>query len=85
MFLKKRTFPWTHEFVFSDLYEEYSLLVKDHAVPPVPPSPTPKPLVLSPEWFRGRKKAHQRTFLPPLLQLRFPLNLVRPDRPRIWF
>ncbi|KAG6864623.1 hypothetical protein C0991_008244 [Blastosporella zonata] len=50
--------------------EEYSSLIKSFEVPAVPPTSTSKPLMLSPEWFRTRR------FLPPVLQLRFPLNLV---------
>jgi hypothetical protein len=36
--------------------------------------PTPKPVVLSPSWFRGLKSGPP--LLPPFLQYRFPLNIV---------
>ncbi|GLB43424.1 putative lipid particle protein [Lyophyllum shimeji] len=57
-----------------ELDEEYSPLIKSFEVPAIPPAPIPKPTMLSPQWFRSRKPA--RPFLPPALQMRFPLNIV---------
>ncbi|KAG5645713.1 hypothetical protein DXG03_005408 [Asterophora parasitica] len=58
----------------SELDDEYSPLVKRFSVPDIPPPRTPKPVVLSREWFKNRKNA--RPILPPAFQLRFPLNFV---------
>ncbi|KAG6829371.1 hypothetical protein H0H87_011607 [Tephrocybe sp. NHM501043] len=57
-----------------ECHEEYPFVIKSYDVPAVPPVPTPKPIMLSPEWFRTRKP--NKPLLPPALQLRFPLNLV---------
>ncbi|KAF8074750.1 DUF676-domain-containing protein [Lyophyllum atratum] len=57
-----------------ELDEEYSAMIKSYEVPANPPARTPKPIILSPEWFRNRKP--HRPFLPPALQMRFPLNIV---------
>ncbi|KAJ7155405.1 DUF676-domain-containing protein [Mycena crocata] len=54
--------------------EKYQPLIKSYTLPPVPPPRTPKPMVLSPSWFRDRKPS--RPFLPPFLQFRFPLNIL---------
>ncbi|KAG6914058.1 hypothetical protein DXG01_002735 [Tephrocybe rancida] len=54
--------------------EEFSVLIRSFEVPAVPPAPTPRPLMLTPEWFRTRKPS--KPLLPPFLQLRFPFNLV---------
>jgi hypothetical protein len=57
-----------------ELQENYNPLVKSYALPPVPPTRTPKPTVLSRSWFRDRKRKFP---LPPLLRkVRFPFNLV---------
>ncbi|KAG6861328.1 hypothetical protein C0995_001307 [Termitomyces sp. Mi166 len=55
--------------------EDYSALIKGFKVPATPPAPTPKPIMLSPEWWRTLKP--KRPFLPPALQMRFPFNLVK--------
>ncbi|KAG6828736.1 hypothetical protein H0H92_006924 [Tricholoma furcatifolium] len=52
--------------------EEYYGLMKSYSIPAIPPAPTPKPIMLSGEWFRTRKGLP----LPPRLQKPFPLNLV---------
>ncbi|KAJ7623235.1 lipid particle protein [Roridomyces roridus] len=57
-----------------EFYEDYPCLIKSYDIPDIPPAPTPKPLVLSPSWFRSRKP--RRSWLPPPLQYRFPFNLV---------
>ncbi|KAJ6591588.1 DUF676-domain-containing protein [Mycena vulgaris] len=57
-----------------ELDEKYSPLIKSYTLPPVPPPPAPKPMVLSPSWFRQRKPS--RPLLPPFLQFRFPLNIL---------
>ncbi|KAG5637684.1 hypothetical protein H0H81_003600 [Sphagnurus paluster] len=57
-----------------ELDDKYSPLIKAYDLPDIPPAPTPKPIILSPDWFRNRKPS--RPFLPPFLQLRFPLNIV---------
>ncbi|RDB15767.1 hypothetical protein Hypma_003722 [Hypsizygus marmoreus] len=57
-----------------DCHEQYGVLIKSFAVPSIPPPPTPKPIILSPTWFRTRRPG--RPLLPPVLQLRFPLNIV---------
>ncbi|KAJ6581475.1 putative serine esterase-domain-containing protein [Mycena capillaripes] len=54
--------------------EQYASLISSYSLPPVPPPPTPKPMVLSPSWFKSLKP--RRPFLPPFLQFRFPINLV---------
>ncbi|KAJ7907692.1 DUF676-domain-containing protein [Mycena leptocephala] len=57
-----------------EMDEEYAHLIKSYSVPPVPPPALPKPMVLSPSWFRGHKPS--RPFLPPSLQFRFPINIL---------
>ncbi|KAJ7915876.1 DUF676-domain-containing protein [Mycena leptocephala] len=57
-----------------EMDEEYAHLIKSYSVPPVPLPALPKPMVLSPSWFRGHKPS--RPFLPPSLQFRFPINIV---------
>ncbi|KAJ7504406.1 DUF676-domain-containing protein [Mycena galericulata] len=52
--------------------EHYAPLIKSYTIPPVPPPQTPKPIVLSPAWFKTIKPLP----LPPFLTFRFPLNLV---------
>ncbi|KAG6868194.1 hypothetical protein C0993_006407 [Termitomyces sp. T159_Od127] len=54
--------------------EDYPILIKSFEVPPTPPTPAPKPMMLSPDWWRTLKP--KRPLLPPALQLRFPFNLV---------
>ncbi|KAG6807867.1 hypothetical protein H0H92_006162 [Tricholoma furcatifolium] len=56
----------------AEFEEEYSVLIKSYEVPAIPPAPTPKPIILSAEWFRTRKLFS----LPPRLQQLFPLNIV---------
>ncbi|KAJ6619472.1 putative serine esterase-domain-containing protein [Mycena sp. CBHHK59/15] len=46
-----------------ELDEKHSPLIKSYALPPVPPPPTPKP-------------TPDRPFLPPVLQFRFPMNIL---------
>ncbi|KAJ7668317.1 putative serine esterase-domain-containing protein [Mycena rosella] len=57
-----------------ELDEKYAPIIKSYTLPPVPPTPAPKPSILSPSWFRQLKPS--RPILPPLLQFRFPLNIV---------
>ncbi|KAJ7115950.1 putative serine esterase-domain-containing protein [Mycena epipterygia] len=57
-----------------ELDPKYAPLIKAYTLPPVPPPPALKPMVLSPSWFRELKPA--RPVLPPVLQFRFPFNLV---------
>jgi hypothetical protein len=57
------------------MHETYSPLIKSYALPPYPPAPTPKPVVLTPKWFKSLKP--ERPLLPLFLQFRFPYNLVR--------
>ncbi|KAG6807868.1 hypothetical protein H0H92_006163 [Tricholoma furcatifolium] len=52
--------------------EEYHGLIKNYAIPAIPPVPTPKPVILSGEWFRTRKGL----LLPLPLQKPFPLNIA---------
>ncbi|KAG6894941.1 hypothetical protein C0992_003848 [Termitomyces sp. T32_za158] len=54
--------------------EDYPILIKSFEVPTIPPAATPKPMTLSPEWWRTLKP--KRPLLPPAMQLRFPFNLV---------
>lgn len=56
------------------LDEAYSPLMASYSLPPVPPPRTPRPVLLSPGWFRSLKP--ERPFLPPFLQVRFPFNIV---------
>ncbi|KAK7056428.1 hypothetical protein VNI00_002983 [Paramarasmius palmivorus] len=59
-----------------ELDEKYKPIIKSFSLPPVPPAPTPKPVILSPSWFQQRKNAKKRPILPPFLRFRFPLNLL---------
>lgn len=63
-----------HGFI-SEFDEKYKPIIKSYHLPPISPPPTPKPVVLSPAWFRRKKNS--KSFLPPFLQFRFPLNIVR--------
>ncbi|KAF8882877.1 putative serine esterase-domain-containing protein [Infundibulicybe gibba] len=54
--------------------EQYTPLVKSYNLPSVPPPREARPVILSPQWFRRHKPG--RPLLPPLLQFRFPFNLV---------
>ncbi|KAG5731546.1 putative lipase [Termitomyces sp. T112] len=54
--------------------DNYPCLIKSFEFPVIPSAPTPKPIMLSPEWWRALKP--RRPFLPPPLQMRFPFNLV---------
>ncbi|ESK84109.1 lipid particle protein [Moniliophthora roreri MCA 2997] len=56
------------------LDENYKPIIKSYSLPPVPPAPTPKPVILSPSWFQQRK--NKKPSLPPFLKFRFPLNIV---------
>ncbi|KAL0577306.1 hypothetical protein V5O48_004699 [Marasmius crinis-equi] len=59
--------------------EDYPRVIKSYSLPPVPPAPTPKPIVLSKNWFEQRKTKNskpKRPILPPFLRFRFPLNIV---------
>jgi hypothetical protein len=56
-----------------ELDEEYIPIIKSYTLPPHPPVPTPKPTVLSPSWFKTLGPPP----LPPVLQFRFPFNIVR--------
>jgi len=55
-----------------DLDEEYPCLIRDYTIPSTPPK-VASPAILSAEWFR---KLAPRPVLPPVLQLRFPLNIA---------
>ncbi|KAF9460509.1 DUF676-domain-containing protein [Collybia nuda] len=62
---------WTNG-IEIEISEEYSPLIKNYTLPPVPPTP-PNKTALSPGWFRNR--APTIPFLPPTLHVRFPLNI----------
>jgi len=55
--------------------EKYSPVINSYSLPAVPPPPPLKPIMFSPSWFRSYKKK-PRFFLPPILQARFPFNIV---------
>ena len=57
--------------------EEYPCLIRDYTIPSTPPTKPPPPTVFSAEWFR---KVTPRPMLPPVLQLRFPFNIVSNSR-----
>jgi len=61
-----------------NLLEKYSPIIESWNLPTHPPVPTPKPKLLSREWFRSRKTdpKQDRPLLPPFLQFRFPLNIL---------
>nr|GAT45193.1 predicted protein [Mycena chlorophos] len=58
-----------------EIDEKYSPRVASIRLPDVPPTPTPKPTVLSPKWFKSFTNI-KRPPLPPFLQFRFPFNYV---------
>ncbi|KAF5350258.1 hypothetical protein D9758_007812 [Tetrapyrgos nigripes] len=55
--------------------EEYSPIIKSYSFPPDSLEEKPKPIILSREWFKNRKKTSRPT-LPPWFQFRFPMNIV---------
>lgn len=55
------------------MLDKYAALIQNYSIPDEPPARPPKPTVLSAEWFKSMKP---KPFLPPRLQLRFPLNLL---------
>ena len=56
-------------------HEKYERVISNFAVPDTPPPKSSKPIILSPAWFSNLKD--QKPILPPFLQFRFPLNIVR--------
>ena len=57
----------------SDLDEKYSPLIESYHVPLVPPPTPPKPRFWTVAYWKSR---NSKSFLPPVLQYRFPGNLV---------
>ena len=57
--------------------EEYSCLIRDYSIPSIPPPKVPSPTIFSADWFR---RVTPRPILPPVLQLRFPFNIVSNPR-----
>ncbi|KAI0343271.1 DUF676-domain-containing protein [Trametopsis cervina] len=62
-----------HEYngITIELDEQYAPLIKSYTLPAVPASPPPPPKTFSKEWF---KSLHPP--LPPLLQRKFPWNIL---------
>ncbi|KAL0953743.1 hypothetical protein HGRIS_004933 [Hohenbuehelia grisea] len=56
------------------LNEKYSPLIDSYTLPPTPPELPPQPTMFSVAWFRSLGPS--RPILPPLLQFRFPFNIV---------
>ncbi|KAK1236213.1 hypothetical protein PQX77_000534 [Marasmius sp. AFHP31] len=56
--------------------DKYSRVISSYSLPPVPPAPTPKPTVLTKDWFEQRRTKPKRPFLPPFLRFRFPVNIL---------
>ncbi|KAG5637683.1 hypothetical protein H0H81_003599 [Sphagnurus paluster] len=67
----------SHLVFYSDLDDKYFPLIKTFDLPEIPPAPTPKPVILSQDWFRDQKAG--RPFLPTTLQvLYFLLPILMP-------
>ena len=64
-----------HSLFYREFHEKYERVISNFAVPDTPPPKPSKPIILSPAWFSSLKD--QKPFLPPFLQFRFPLNIVR--------
>ncbi|KAF8805075.1 DUF676-domain-containing protein [Phlegmacium glaucopus] len=56
-----------------DMDKEYSCLIRDYTIPSTPPPKSPSPAIFSADWFR---QSLPRPVLPPVLQFRFPFNLL---------
>ncbi|TFK63409.1 DUF676-domain-containing protein [Pluteus cervinus] len=55
-----------------EINKEYGPIIDTYTLPSTPVPTPPKPIILSPRWFRS----FNRPLLPPAFQMRFPLNLV---------
>jgi len=74
-FLRIWSFPFSLDFK-RQFDDEYRVIVKSYSFPPESLQEKPKPIILSKEWFSNRKK-RKTSRLPPFLQFRFPMNIVR--------
>lgn len=60
---------------YRKINENYEGVVESYMLPDNPPPRPIKARMLSPTWFRGLVPS--KPVLPPFLQFRFPLNIVR--------